>query len=85
MDYDNASKTDLLIRCAELQITKCKSKTRQELIKLICDAESGVAHSPHITPHSLLHLRALVRWNVFLQMTWLKGLNAHMMQISSIL
>ena len=47
MDYDNACKTDLLIRCAELQITKCKSKTRQELIKLICDA---VAHSPHLTP-----------------------------------
>jgi DNA (cytosine-5)-methyltransferase 1 len=50
MDYDNACKTDLLIRCAELQITKCKSKTRQELIKLICDAETPVAHSPHITP-----------------------------------
>jgi DNA (cytosine-5)-methyltransferase 1 len=50
MDYDNACKTDLLNRCAELQITKCKSKTRQELIKLICDAESPGTHSPHITP-----------------------------------
>ena len=50
MDYDNVSKADLLVRCAELQITKCKSKTKQELIKLIHDAETSVAHSPHLTP-----------------------------------
>ena len=50
MDYDNVCKTDLLIRCTELQITKCKSKTRQELIKLIHEVESPVAHSPHLTP-----------------------------------
>ena len=40
MDYTSASKADLLVRCAELQITKCKSKTKQELIKLIHGAES---------------------------------------------
>jgi len=60
MDYNSASKADLLVRCAELQITKCKSKTKQELIKLIHDVESvpaldtetitPVAHSPHIAP-----------------------------------
>jgi DNA (cytosine-5)-methyltransferase 1 len=51
MDYTTASKADLLVKCAELQITKCKSKTKQELIKLIHGAESVPAlETETITP-----------------------------------
>lgn len=36
MELTKMSKTELLVRCVELGITKCKSKNKEELIKLIC-------------------------------------------------
>jgi DNA (cytosine-5)-methyltransferase 1 len=35
MDLTNLSKTELLVKCEELGITKCKSKNKSELIELI--------------------------------------------------
>lgn len=48
MDFSKMSKQDLLNKCAELNIQKCKSKNKSELEKLISDKLSSLVVEPAI-------------------------------------
>lgn len=46
MDYSKLTKPELIAKCAELGITKCKSKSKQDLIKLIENAPETATTAP---------------------------------------
>jgi DNA adenine methylase len=53
MDFTKLSKLDLLHKCEEKGITKCKSKTKSEIIKLLNNDKE-----PEMT-----HLKPLIKWS----------------------
>ena len=59
MDLEKLSKNELIDKCLELKITKCKSKTKKQLIDLINDNDSSVFKKCDIfTPDNIYELMA---------------------------
>jgi DNA adenine methylase len=56
MDLTNLSKAELLAKCDELGLKKCKSKNKKELIELLVEEQDDT--SSHIT-----HLKPLIKWS----------------------
>ena len=55
MDINTMSKSELLVKCQELNIVKCKSKNKEELIKLIAEKMS-----PQLEQLPLEHTQNLI-------------------------
>lgn len=60
MDLLKLTKQQLLIKCSELGIIKCKSKTKKELIDLINDNDNGNIND---NVNDTKHLKPLIKWS----------------------
>ena len=59
MDLEKLSKNELIDKCLELKIIKCKSKTKKQLIDIINDNDSSVFKKCDIfTPDNISELMA---------------------------
>ena len=66
MDLTKLSKAELLVKCEELGITKCKSKTKSELVELIIKKSGPIqTHNNHIEfiIEEVKHLKPLIKWS----------------------
>jgi len=62
---NNLTKKELLVKCGELNITKCSSKNKSELINLINSKQSNNENKHNENKHNDTHIRLspLIKWS----------------------